>query len=142
VAPLALAAIFAASSVGHVVATDAYASIVPPALPAPQALVYLSGAAELACAAGLCLRRTRSAAGWASAALLVAVFPANVQMALDAGGTSPLYSAAVWGRLPLQVPLVALAVYVARTWGRAGAAHSPPESENRRDRGTAGFDRR
>ena len=51
-------------------------------------LIYVSGVVELVCAAGL-LRRTRWAAA-ASVATLAAVFPANVQMALDAGtGATP-----------------------------------------------------
>lgn len=68
-------------------------------------LIYLSGVAELLCAAGL-VRRTRWARA-ASLATLAAVFPANVQMALDAGSgrnTGPSDSRAVaWGRLPLQL---------------------------------------
>ena len=63
---------------------------------------------ELVCAAGL-LRRTRWAAA-ASVATLVAVFPANVQMALDAGtgrNAGPSDSRAIaWGRLPLQLLMV------------------------------------
>ena len=80
----------------------------------PRALVYLSGAAELACAAGLVVPRMRRLAGWATAALFVAVFPGNVQMALDAADRSELYRAATYARLPVQVPLVAWAVQVAR----------------------------
>ena len=96
------------------VATKAFADIVPPQLPSPVALVYASGAAELACAVGLAIPRTRRAAGWATAALFVAVFPGNVQMALDGGDRSTAYQAVVYARLPLQVPLVVWAVSVAR----------------------------
>jgi len=71
-------------------------------------LIYLSGLAEFVCALGL-IRRTRWAAP-ASVAVLAAVFPANVQMALDAGSgrnQGPADSAAVaWGRLPLQALMV------------------------------------
>jgi uncharacterized membrane protein len=71
-------------------------------------LIYLSGLAELACAVGL-YRRTRWGAS-ASVALLAAVFPANLQMALDAGtGRNPGPTdnpAVAWGRLPLQLPMV------------------------------------
>jgi uncharacterized membrane protein len=58
--------------------------------------------------------RTRRLAGWATAALFVAVFPGNVQMALDASDRSALYRAATYARLPVQVPLVVWAVQVAR----------------------------
>jgi uncharacterized membrane protein len=84
--------------------------IMPRAIPETQHknLVYLSGLAELICAVGL-VRRTRWASA-ASVAILAAVFPANVQMALDSGsGRNPGGSdkpAVAWGRLPLQIPMV------------------------------------
>ena len=99
----------------HFVFPKTYAQIIPPQLPAPEALVYLSGVAELACALGLALPRTRRLAGWTTAALFVAVFPANVQMALDADGRSEAYQWVTYARLPLQVPLVVWAVSVARS---------------------------
>ncbi len=71
-------------------------------------LIYVSGVAELACALGL-VRRSPWAPG-ASVAVLAAVFPANIQMALDAGtgrNTGPSDSPAVaWGRLPLQFVMI------------------------------------
>jgi uncharacterized membrane protein len=104
--------LFMGSGVLHLVRPGVYEPIVPPFLPGAHALVLLSGVAELLCAAGLVVRRTRRWAGWASAALLVAVFPANVTMAVDAwldwrdddAGTAYLVGTVV--RLPLQVPLV------------------------------------
>jgi uncharacterized membrane protein len=70
-------------------------------------LIYASGVVELVCAVGL-VRRTRWASA-ASLATLTAVFPANVQMALDAGtGRNPGPSdnrIVAWGRLPLQLVL-------------------------------------
>jgi uncharacterized membrane protein len=89
--------------------------IVPRRLPARRELVHVSGVAELACAAGLLHPRTRAVAGWASAALLVAVYPANVQMALDAhrrAGRSRGRARHVvaLARLPLQAPLVRTAL--------------------------------
>jgi len=109
--------LLAAAGAAHFVATDAYAEIIPRALPAPRAWVYASGAAELACAGLVAAPRTRRLGGWLTAGLFVALFPANVQMALDggiAGGGllgSPLVA---WLRLPLQIPLIAWAVWVAR----------------------------
>lgn len=112
--PFLLSGLLTVTGSLHFVFPRAYAEIIPPQVPAPEALVYLSGVAELACALGLAVPRTRRLAGWATAALLVAVFPANVQMALDADGRSEAYRWATYARLPLQVPLVVWAVSVAR----------------------------
>jgi uncharacterized membrane protein len=79
-------------------------------------LVYASGVAELGCALGLWHPTTRRPAALAIAGLLVAVFPANVQMALDTGGdASRTRRWLAYGRLPLQAPLVWWAMHIART---------------------------
>ncbi|MCZ4500886.1 MAG: rane protein-like protein [Marmoricola sp.] len=70
-------------------------------------MVVVSGVAELLGAMGMLLRRTRRTAGVASAVLLLAVFPGNVVMALDAlrdGGAVAVVLTLV--RLPLQLPLI------------------------------------
>ena len=110
-APLALAGVFAASGVVHLVRPQSFEPIMPRLIPEQghRALIYLSGVAELVCAVGL-VRRTRWASA-ASTALLVAVFPANVQMALDAGSGrhqgGPMDKPALaWGRLPVQLPML------------------------------------
>ena len=113
VAPWLLAAVLAVAGTLHFAAPAPYERIIPPALPFHRALVSASGVAELVCAAGLATRRTRRLAGWATAALFVAVFPANIQMAVDASGSSAQRLVA-WGRLPLQVPLIWWAVRVAQ----------------------------
>lgn len=106
---------FLVSGVIHLARPQVFEPIVPPMLPGKRQLVYASGVAELACAAGLLIPRTRTYAGVASAALFVAVFPANVQMAMDAHrvidrkGSTPrrqAVRAAAIARLPLQVPLI------------------------------------
>jgi uncharacterized membrane protein len=105
-------ALFLLSGTIHLVRPEVFTPIVPDLLPAHRLIVYLSGVAELACAAGLVWRRTRRLAGLASAALLVAVFPANVTMAVDAwrswddGGHSGWYVVGTLVRLPLQLPLI------------------------------------
>ena len=112
----ALAALFAASGTLHLVRPQVFETIVPRQLPAPRSLVHASGVAELVCAAGLLHPRTRKAAGWASAALLVAVFPANLQMAVTEGkrasrGTgSRGKHVATLVRLPVQIPLIRTAL--------------------------------
>jgi uncharacterized membrane protein len=112
--PYLLAGLLTVTGTMHFVAPKVFVSIMPPQLPHRSALVSASGAAELTCAAGLAVPRTRRVAGWATALLFVAVFPANVQMALDAGDRSAAYRAATYARLPVQVPLVMWAVWVAR----------------------------
>jgi uncharacterized membrane protein len=109
-APNLLAAAFAASGTVHLVRPQAFAAIMPRAIPARhhRSLIYVSGVAELVCAVGL-VRRTRWAAP-ASIGVLGAVFPANVQMALDAGSGRNSGAAdrraVAWARLPLQIPMV------------------------------------
>jgi len=106
-APIALAGLFTLSGVLHLVRPEIYAAIVPHLLPEPLAIVRLSGVAELICAGGLVTGR-RWAAG-ASVLLLIAIFPANVQHALNVlrDPTSPAVEVtAVIARLPLQVPLI------------------------------------
>jgi uncharacterized membrane protein len=112
--PKALAGAFAASGLLHLAVPRIYEGIVPRWLPKRRALVYVSGVAELVCAAGLV---TDAAwAGPASAGLLVAVWPANVQMAVD--GTrahqSVLRQVGLWLRVPLQVPMIRSALGAGR----------------------------
>lgn len=111
---LALAALLGAAGTLHFLTPGPFEQLVPPALGRPGPWVAASGVAELACAAGLVPPRTRRAAAWATAALFVAVFPGNVQMALDWSDRPPLQRALAYGRLPLQLPLVLWAVAVAR----------------------------
>ena len=110
-----LAGMLAATGVLHIVAPKQFDTIVPRWLPGPRRRwTYLSGAAELGVAAAVAAARTRRWGGLVAAALFVAVFPANVQMAL-AWRTKPLpYRAAAWARLPLQIPLIAWALRASR----------------------------
>lgn len=100
----------------HFVRPEPFERIVPKPLPYKRELVYASGAAELACAAGLGSTRTRRAAGWVSAGLLVAVFPANVAMctsALRSEKAPRWYKAGTVARLPLQLPMIKTAMKAA-----------------------------
>ena len=109
-APNGLAAVFTLTGILHVVRPSFFDPLMPRAVPdrCHRPLIYASGVAELVCAAGL-LRRTRWASA-ASTAVLLGVWPANLQMALDAGSgrnEGAMDSAAVaWGRMPLQLPLL------------------------------------
>ncbi|WP_235562052.1 DoxX family protein [Marmoricola sp. Leaf446] len=112
---LGLAAAFASSGVVHLVRPQTFEPMVLRVLPAHRGIVYVSGVAELVCAAGLLHPRTRPAAGWASAALLLAVYPANLKMAGDARRSdSTAVKAAAWARLPLQLPPLRVALRAAR----------------------------
>ncbi|HVF20558.1 MAG TPA: MauE/DoxX family redox-associated membrane protein [Mycobacteriales bacterium] len=117
--PYLLTALLVVAGVNHFANPEPYDRIIPGFLPAHRALTYASGVAELGCAALVATPRTRRLGGWATAGLLVAVFPANVQMALDGGahGADGFLgsAAAAWLRLPIQIPLVAWAVQVARS---------------------------
>lgn len=108
IAPIALGGLFVGSGVLHFIAPKPFEAIMPRQLPAHRGFVYGSGAAELTCGIGLLTRQRW--AGPASAALLLAVWPANVQMALDSGsGRLPSVAdnkLVAWGRVPLQVPLI------------------------------------
>jgi len=112
-----LTLIVGGSGVLHFAVPGVYRRIVPDVLDHKHAVVLASGAAEIVCAVMMTIPRTRRAGGWLTAALLVAVWPANLQQAL----VGPRYSAdgpfssAVfpWLRLPLQVPLILLALQTA-----------------------------
>ena len=111
----ALAALFTTSGTLHFLRPRPFEQIVPRRLPRKRELVYASGAAELLCAAGLLHPRSRGLAGAASVALLLAVFPANVQMAADAQrSTSTAYRVGTLARLPLQWPMIRIAWRAAR----------------------------
>ncbi len=99
------------SGVLHLLLPAPYRRIVPASLGPWRAEIVLgSGIAEITCALLLVLPRTRRVGALATALLLVAVFPANIQMAVDGGyrdASFPLNNAAAaWLRLPLQVPLI------------------------------------
>lgn len=90
------------AGINHFVNPEFYLEIVPSWLPAPKALVYLSGVAEIVGALGTMHPRTRRPAGWFLIATLVAVYPANIYMALNPDEFSSLPQWALWARLPLQ----------------------------------------
>jgi uncharacterized membrane protein len=106
---------FLASGTVHLVRPETFEPLMPEIVPAHREVIYLSGVAELLCAAGLLHPRTRRLAGWASAALLVGVFPGNLKMAADAMKTrNSAFKAISLARLPLQLPMIRAAVKVAR----------------------------
>jgi uncharacterized membrane protein len=111
----ALAAFFTTTGVLHFVIPRSYEAMMPPSLPAHREAVAVSGIAEIVGAAAVLPSSTRRFARWWLLALLVAVFPANVHMALSPEQVRGLDLDkvprwALWARLPLQ-PLAMLWVW-------------------------------
>lgn len=105
---LLLSAFFTFAGVMHFVSPRFYLKIMPRWLPRHRELVYLSGAFEILGGLGLVPERTRRPAGLGLILLLIAVWPANLQMLLDAiaAGKGRGYVALLVLRMPLQIPLM------------------------------------
>ena len=119
-----LALFFVVAGANHFVSPKIYLSIMPAYFPWPAQLVALSGAAEMAGGLGILFPQTRKLAGWGLIALLVAVFPANVQAIFSgiviAGHALPNWTP--WLRLPLQLVLL-IWVYRACLGRKRDSAH-------------------
>jgi uncharacterized membrane protein len=101
----------------HFVIPKVYKRMVPSYLPAPTAVVYISGVAEMAGGVGLMTRSKRRLAGGWLIATLIAVFPANIHMALNPDDFPgiPGGSPALWARLPFQALFIAWVRVAMRT---------------------------
>ena len=113
-----LALFFIGSGVAHFVIPKPFLGIVPPYLPSPLELVWISGGFEIVGGIGLLVPVLRRWAGFGLVALLLAVYPANIYMALN---DVPFGDARLpwWGhliRLPLQFVLIGLVFWVANLW--------------------------
>ena len=99
----------------HFINPDWYVRIVPPILPFKTAIVYISGILEIILGTLLIFPKTRFIASWGLILLLVAVYPANIYVALTNGeamDTTPLIA---WGRLPFQFVFIGLAYWHSKT---------------------------
>ncbi|MGZ3425803.1 MAG: DoxX family protein [Polyangia bacterium] len=114
------------SGIGHFAIRDSYVAMVPAALPWPRLLVYLSGVAELAGGVGLLIPSLRRAASIGIVLLLVAVFPANINMAVNHISPPGMHisSFALWARLPFQALFIVWAWWIGR--GPAQGSARPP----------------
>jgi len=109
---------FAAAGANHFIHTGFYVSIMPPYLPWHMVLVYLSGLCGMALGIGLLVPRYTRVCAWGLIALAMAVFPANIHMALNPELFPQFSPAALWIRLPLQAVIIAWAYWYTRPAGR------------------------
>ena len=113
-----LAAFFVGMGILHFALPAPFEAIMPPWLPYPHGLVLLSGAFELGLGLAVLPARTRPWAGVGLVLLLLAVFPANVHMALhEVPAAAPPPRWLVWARLPLQAVFIAWAWWCTRPDG-------------------------
>jgi uncharacterized membrane protein len=109
-----LAAFFIAAGLNHFRMPATYLAMMPEWVPAPGLMNILSGACEVLGGIGVLIPRLRIAAGWGLIALMLAVFPANLHVALL--GRMPGFSfspAILWLRLPFQAVFIAWIAWVA-----------------------------
>jgi uncharacterized membrane protein len=117
---LLLGVLFVFAGIVHLVKPGFYMAAMPPYIPWPLAMIYISGVAEIMGGIGvlvpdgLVFRGTRTMAAWGLVALLIAVWPVHINMCLhpEQFPTVPLW--VIWIRLPLQIPLIAWASYYTR----------------------------
>jgi uncharacterized membrane protein len=108
--------LFVVAGLGHLLKPRIYESIMPDYLPARRELVYASGVAEAVGGLGLLHRspKVRRGAGWWLVATLIAVFPANVHMALHPERYPQLPKAGLYARLPFQLVFITWVLSAAR----------------------------
>ncbi|MBC7743540.1 MAG: DoxX family membrane protein [Flavobacterium sp.] len=94
------------AGLNHFVNGDFYLKIMPPYLPKPELLIVLSGIAEIICGLALLIKKTRRLGGWLTILLLIAVFPANVQMTINGMDNRNLLYYLSIGRLIVQILLI------------------------------------
>jgi uncharacterized membrane protein len=104
-----LALFFIFAGINHFQRTGFYLRMMPPYVPWHLAMVQISGVAEVVLGALLLMPAASRIAAWGLIALLIAVFPANLQMALHPETFPEFSPRALWLRLPLQAVLIAWA---------------------------------
>ena len=114
VALLLLAFAFAGAGVNHFVNPEFYIAIMPSYLPAHAELVAVSGIFEILGGVGVLIPRFRSLSGWGLVALLVAVFPANLNMALNPDQFPDVARSGLYLRLPVQFIFIAWSYWATR----------------------------
>jgi uncharacterized membrane protein len=101
--------------VAHFVVPGFFVRIVPRWFPWAKPAVFWSGVAEVAAGALIAVPRTRRLGGWLAAVTIVAVYPANIQMAIDATRKgNKLEMVGTYLRLPMQLPMLRRALQLTR----------------------------
>mgnify|MGYP003345645913 FL=1 len=106
--------LFTLAGINHFVSTQFYVGIMPPYLPWHVELVYISGVCEIALGLALLVRRVERLAAWGMIALIVAVTPANLHMALHPELFPQFSVTGLWVRMALQLVLIAWAYWYTR----------------------------
>ncbi|MCH7775919.1 MAG: DoxX family protein [Gemmatimonadetes bacterium] len=106
-----MAIFFLLNGFNHFRAPELYLRIIPPQLPYPQTLNFISGVAEIALAVLLVIPATSKLAAWGVIALLIAVFPANIYHLFSGGAGTGISLWALAARLPLQFVFMAWAYW-------------------------------
>ena len=109
-----MGAFYVFAGVSHFTNAEFFISIVPDYLPWPEALVYISGVAEIICGILLFIPQTRVLGAWLTIALLIAVFPANVHTALHPEEFDFAPPVGHYIRLPIQGLLILWAYWYTR----------------------------
>ena len=109
-----LCVFFVLAGLNHFVNPIFYLKAMPPYLPWHPFLVYLSGFFEIALGVMVIINRFTRIAAWGLIALLIAVFPANIQMAIHPELYPDINPIALWLRLPLQAVFIAWAYWYTR----------------------------
>ena len=99
---IGLAAFFINVGIDHFVNPDFYLSIMPPAFPLHIEAVYISGVFEILGGIGVLIPKFRRFSGWSLVALLIAVYPANIYMAISPDTFPDIPVSALYFRLVLQ----------------------------------------
>ncbi len=110
-----MAALYVGAGINHFIHPGPYEKIIPHQLPAPGLLVYVSGIFEIVLGILLIPITTRKVAAWGIIVLLIAVFPANIQMMINYRNESNPHLWIAVVRLPLQVLLIYWAYMYTRT---------------------------
>lgn len=97
-----LAIFFVNTGIDHFINAGFYLSIMPPFFPLHEEAVYISGFFEVLGGMGVLIPRLRKIAGWGLVALLIAVYPANIYMALAPEAFPNIPVLLIYSRLPLQ----------------------------------------
>lgn len=108
-----LALFFVIAGLNHFRSPETYLAMMPPWLPAPYSLNLLSGMAEIAGGLGIIIPRTRRAAGFGLILLLIAVFPANLHVAIHGWPGTDIPRWILIARLPFQLLFIAWVYYSA-----------------------------